>query len=193
MKSLDEIAREAATKLVTIHLDTSGRLLSVLIDGKMLPQYHNDLDAAEGHAVEVRDALTAAVLAALKEAMAPQVEGPVSGERLEQAEIYCAKAKAEDRGWIFVPHMEAQKSALDHLARLNRFLMGSPEGDDLRILLAQAERRGFARGAEAQHDVSFRAAHAATAGLADGAVRYGGQTVRKAVRDAPLATPDGEG
>jgi hypothetical protein len=137
---IEELARQTAARLVTVREYPSGTRFEVLVGGALAAVYLSGrlADEQAGH---YRRPVAAAVAAALR---TPPGGGPVSEGRLEELRDYWCDPIAADGGTT-EGEVRELFAALDHQARLIRWLTGEGAGDDLAAMLARAERRGAER------------------------------------------------
>ncbi len=160
MKSLEAIARETAARLVAVeHVPREpgfNEYRVVLVAGAgVLTSAFTDLDRAESFERLFREGVAAAFLEALREAALPPEVGepPVSRDRFLAIFGHILASRHN----MFDAERARWDDTFAHVAWLER-LLAHLTREEPGVIAAEAYRRGFAAGAEAQKESDTKAA-----------------------------------
>lgn len=139
MNDIERISKETAARLVTTQDYPSGTRFEVLIGG-IMASVASWRQPADEQVAQFRHAIAAEIEVALR---TPPGDSPVSAERLDGVrELRAARGAWGSR--TADECIDDLLAHIDHQARLIRWLMGEPEGEDAAALLRQARLAGRA-------------------------------------------------
>lgn len=196
----ERAAREWAAESVEIH--AADNRLRVAVCGKVFSERYRSVDLAESHAIEMRDAIAAAVRGAIERyERACPLASALSDERLAEIEGLAggvADAALLDSSILLPEQVHAVHESLDDLlaevlhlrACLREIVRSGCEPEAYALGMARGEALGAGRQREADVEAA-RQALAATSGSSHG--HHAARGVLRAVSDPPLVADAKEG